>query len=161
MLAQSVPPALSLTIGGFAVTWIALLALFLRQRKQVSVLQEALKGTSGERLEPLLQDHLRTKQKLSTDYDEVRSRIQGLEDWSKGAVSKVGFVRYDAFGDTGGMQSFALALQNEHGDGVVLTTIVGREQIRLYGKSISAGACEQTLTPEEQEALKLAQRGRR
>jgi hypothetical protein len=160
MLAQINQPALSIIVGAFVVTWILLLAVWLKQSKESAAMREALKGSSGERLEPLLTEHLRSKGRLETSYQEAVDRIGEIEAWCRDAVAHTGFVRYDAFGDSGGHQSFALALQNEQGDGIVLTSIVGRDQIRIYGKSISGGKCEQGLTPEEQEALKLATKGR-
>ncbi len=160
MLAQIIQPALSIIVGAFALTWILMLALWLKQRKETQAMREALKGSSGDRLETLLTDHLRSKLRLETNYQEAVDRIGEIEGWCRNAVAHTGFVRYDAFGDSGGRQSFALALQNEQGDGIVLTSIVGRDQVRIYGKSISGGKCEQGLTPEELEALKLATRGR-
>lgn len=140
------------------ITWILLVFLFFNQRKELSAIREALRGTSGEKLEPLLMDHLRSKERLEHAYSDLSSRLASMESWSRGAVCGVGLVRYDAFGDAGGMQSFVLALQSEEGDGVVLTSIVGRDQIRLYGKEVTGGRCRVELTPEEQEALKLARR---
>lgn len=159
MLAQIAPPLVSIIVGAIALTWILLGVLWYRQAKELASLRQALKGTSGERLEPLLLDHLRSKERLETNYEEVAQRLRQLDEWCRSAVASAGFVRYDAFGDTGGRQSFALVLQNDLGDGIVINSIVGRDQIRVYGKSLSGGRCEQGLTPEEEEALKLARRG--
>ena len=62
-------------------------------------------------------------------------------------------VRYDAFGDMGGHLSWSLALLDDAGHGVVLTSIHGRSDARTYAKSISAWSCEQQLSPEEEEAI--------
>lgn len=151
---------LPVIVGAFVATWILLALLWWKQAKELRILKAALKGSGGEQLEPLLLDHLRSKGRLENNYKEACDRISALESWAKDANARTGFVRYDAFDDIGGRQSFALALQNEYGDGIVLTTIVGRDQMRLYGKAITNGQCEQGLTPEEQEALRLATRGR-
>jgi hypothetical protein len=160
MLAQNDIFTVPVLGAGLVITWVLLLFLFLRQRKELATLHEALRGTTGERLEPLLNDHLRSKERLERAYSDLSSRLASMESWSRGAVCGVGLVRYDAFGDSGGMQSFVLALQSEEGDGVVLTSIVGRDQIRLYGKEVIGGRCRVELTGEEQEALKLARRRR-
>ena len=65
-------------------------------------------------------------------------------------------VRYDAFGDMGGHLSWSLALLDDSGHGVVLTSIHGRSDSRTYAKSVSAWSCEQQLSPEEQEAIEHA-----
>lgn len=65
-------------------------------------------------------------------------------------------VRYDAFGDMGGRLSWSLALLDDGGDGVVLTSIHGRSDARTYAKNVAAWSGEQQLSPEEEEAVTLA-----
>ncbi len=62
-------------------------------------------------------------------------------------------VRYDAFGDMGGHLSWSLALLDDAGNGVVLTSIHGRSDARTYAKSVASWRCEQQLSPEEDEAI--------
>jgi hypothetical protein len=62
-------------------------------------------------------------------------------------------VRYDAFGDTGGKLSWSMALLDDKGDGVVLTSINSRADARTYAKEIKAFASEAKLSPEEEEAI--------
>ena len=65
-------------------------------------------------------------------------------------------VRYDAFGDMGGHLSWSLALLDDGGNGVVLTSIHGRSEARTYAKSDRGWTCEQQLSPEEDEAIEHA-----
>jgi hypothetical protein len=65
-------------------------------------------------------------------------------------------VRYDAFGDMGGHLSWSLALLDDAGNGVVLTSIHGRSDARTYAKNVSEWVCDQQLSPEEEEAIKFA-----
>jgi hypothetical protein len=65
-------------------------------------------------------------------------------------------VRYDAFGDMGGHLSWSMALLDDGGDGVVLTSIHGRSDSRTYAKNISAWNANQQLSPEEEEAIGFA-----
>ncbi len=67
-------------------------------------------------------------------------------------------VRYDAFGDTGGKLSWSMALLDDKGDGVVLTSINSRADARTYAKEIRAFASEAKLSPEEQEAIETLQK---
>ena len=65
-------------------------------------------------------------------------------------------VRYDAFGDMGGHLSWSLALLDDSGDGVVLSSIHGRSDARSYAKNIAGWRSEQQLSPEEDEAIEHA-----
>ena len=69
------------------------------------------------------------------------------------ALRHLAVVRYDAFGDMGGHLSWSLALLDDGGNGVVLTSIHGRSEARTYAKSITGWTCEQQLSPEEEEAI--------
>lgn len=73
-------------------------------------------------------------------------------------VQGVGFVRYSAFEDTGGDQSFSLALVDADGDGVVLSALYGRDATRVYAKSVDGWTSSRTLAREEVQALEEAQR---
>ena len=73
-----------------------------------------------------------------------------------GALRHLAVVRYDAFGDMGGHLSWSLALLDDGGDGVVLTSIHGRSEARTYAKSIVGWTCQQQLSPEEDEAVSHA-----
>jgi hypothetical protein len=72
------------------------------------------------------------------------------------ALRHVAVVRYDAFGDMGGRMSFTAALLDDSGDGLVITSINGRTEARAYAKGIKNATSEQTLSPEEAEAIALA-----
>jgi hypothetical protein len=71
-------------------------------------------------------------------------------------VQKVGLVRFDAFPDVGGEQSFALALLDENSDGVALSNIFGRSESRIYAKLVTGGQSKHTLSDEEKAAIRRA-----
>jgi hypothetical protein len=72
------------------------------------------------------------------------------------ALRHLAVVRYDAFGDMGGRLSWSLALLDDSGNGVVLTSIHGRSEARTYAKNISSWSCDQAMSPEEEEAVGYA-----
>lgn len=74
------------------------------------------------------------------------------------ASQKISVVRFNPFGDTGGDQSFALAVLDAHDSGYVLTSMHGREGTRVYVKPIDIGKSKYTLSKEEQQALEQATR---
>src|SRR5215211_5422825 len=79
----------------------------------------------------------------------------------EGAVRRVGLIRYDAFEDVGGRLSFSCALLDEHGTGVVVTSINGRQDTRVYAKPVTNSTSSYNLSIEEEEAIRQALAGPR
>jgi hypothetical protein len=73
-----------------------------------------------------------------------------------GSVRHVALLRFDAFEDVGGRLSFSCALLDDHGSGVVLTSINGRQETRVYAKPITDGDSTYNLSTEEAEAIRQA-----
>ena len=86
------------------------------------------------------------------DVDELRGDVGD-------ALRHVAVVRYDAFGDMGGRMSFSAAILDDAGDGVVLSSIVGRSDARTYAKGVKRGRSDQQLSDEERQAVAHARRG--
>ena len=74
-------------------------------------------------------------------------------------IQRVGVVRFNPFPDTGGNQSFAVAMLDARGDGVVLSSLHSRAGTRLYLKQITTGKAETALSEEETEAIRRARGG--
>ena len=91
---------------------------------------------------------------LATARDEAIRRVEALERTARTEIPRVGFVRFNAFSDVGSDLSYALALLNRDGDGVVLTSIYSREDTRTYGKSV--GAFKPAQDPSEEELAAIA-----
>ena len=72
------------------------------------------------------------------------------------ALRHVGVVRYDAFGDMGGRLSFSAALFDDEGNGLVISSINGRSETRTYAKPLVDLRSDHTLSPEEEDAIRLA-----
>jgi len=69
------------------------------------------------------------------------------------SARNLGVVRYDAFDDMGGKMSFSAALLDDHGNGLVITSINARAESRAYAKPIKGGSSEHNLSAEEQRAI--------
>ncbi len=93
---------------------------------------------------------------VPTDVAGLRAEVQALRTEAAEALRHLSVVRYDAFGDMGGRLSWSLALLDDAGNGVVLTSIHGRSEARTYAKNISGWSCEQAMSPEEEEAVTCA-----
>ena len=83
----------------------------------------------------------------------LRQEVAALARDAEQALRHLAVVRYDAFDDMGGQLSWSLALLDDAGSGVVLTSIHGRSDGRTYAKNVTAWTCEQQLSPEETEAI--------
>jgi hypothetical protein len=86
-------------------------------------------------------------------------RMAAAEDRLDGAIAYRALVRYDAYGEMSGHQSTSLALLDAGHNGVVLSSIAHRDTARLYCKQVHAGRGEHQLSPEEEEAVRLALAG--
>jgi hypothetical protein len=86
----------------------------------------------------------------------VEGRLAALERVATSEVPRVGFVRYNAFTDVGSDLSYALALLNKTGDGVVLSSIWSREETRTYGKAVQNFTSAQDASAEELAAIAKA-----
>jgi hypothetical protein len=74
----------------------------------------------------------------------------------EGSVRRVALLRYDAFEDVGGRLSFSCAMLDEHGTGVVITSINGRQETRVYAKPVTSRTSTYNLSAEEEEAIRQA-----
>lgn len=113
-------------------------------------------GTDGKNLESaiyqLMDDHLIFQNRVER-LEETAGRIDAEV---KHAVRGMATVRYNAFTDVGGKQSFATALISENGTGVVISSIYTRDRMNVYAKPILDFASEYELSSEESRALKEA-----
>jgi Protein of unknown function (DUF4446) len=95
-------------------------------------------------------------QALRTELTRAKSELDIARNELADALRHVAVVRYDAFGDMGGRMSFTAALLDDSGDGLVITSINGRTESRAYAKGVKQGTSDQSLSPEETEAIALA-----
>lgn len=93
---------------------------------------------------------------LPTDVRGLRDEVRALRLDAEQTFRHLSTVRYDAFADMGGQMSWSLALLDDNGDGVVLTSIHGRSDARMYLKDVRAWASDQQLSPEEDQAIEVS-----
>lgn len=94
--------------------------------------------------------------RLPTDVHGLRAEVEALRQENSEALRHLSVVRYDAFGDMGGQLSWSAALLDDGGNGLVLSSIHGRSESRTYAKNIVEWSSDQTLSPEEDEAINAA-----
>jgi len=93
-----------------------------------------------------LQDHLAA----------LTERVGQLETRGRAVLNRVGLVRFNPFLDTGSDLSFSLAMLNDEGDGVVITSLWARDEVRLYAKPVERQGSRYTLSQEEKQAIDMA-----
>lgn len=112
----------------------------------------------GKRIEAL-EEHGNAIRRLEGAVRKLALAERRLGTLSEEAVRHVGVVRFDAFEEMGGRLSFSAALLDSHGDGVVITSINGRQETRCYAKQVSGGASVHHLSDEERQAIRDALEG--
>ena len=138
----------------------ACVALTLKLRR-VRTAQRAVLGDAGERDLVRHAAELQDQFKLLGDYVQTAAergeqRLSDLERRVSTCISRRSLLRYDAYGEQSGHQSTTVALLDEVGCGLVLSSIVHREQARLYVRQVTAGGGDLQLSPEEVEAVRIA-----
>jgi Protein of unknown function (DUF4446) len=159
---QQFPPlyAALIAFGGALVALAIYHAAVLRpaiarMQALVGVHDELISGGAGgasERLAALE----RADTAIQAAMEGAQTRVATLEALSASDVSRCGFVRYDAFADAESGLSYALALLNRQGNGVVLTSIYSRADTRTYGKPVEAFRPTIQASAEELEAIERA-----
>ncbi len=134
--------------------WLSSLTFFLvfltrRFRAQV-------KGSRGQNLEKIVQDLLLGQKKDRKDIDLSQKEITVLKEQAREHVQKIALVRYNPFNETGGNQSFSLALLDGKNSGIVISSFHSREGTRLYIKQVAKGQADNSFSQEEKSAIKEA-----
>jgi biopolymer transport protein ExbB/TolQ len=140
-------------IGGVIIGVIAFGAIaywvFVLQKK----LRIFMNGKDGADLESTI---FKLTEKVATLEETLKAHKEGLEYIDarvKRSIRGYSLVRYNAYDDAGGEQSFASGLLDEHTDGYILSVITNRNHVGVYAKKVVNGNAETSLTAEEKEAL--------
>jgi hypothetical protein len=147
-----------LSIVAIAALTLALLALLLaaagasasRRKEEAAALPQ------GDRLEMLVENQAKQIRRLEGAARQLAGGERKLAELLQGSIQHVGVVRFDAFEDMGGRLSFSAAFLNAHGDGIVITSINGRQDTRCYAKEVRGGASVHNLSGEEEQAIREA-----
>jgi hypothetical protein len=154
---------LALAFGGLAALVLLLLIGFAIQSarlgRAVRDYRELVRGTDGG----TLHDRLVGSAEQAVKAGERMSRIEAMHDVIDGrtrrSLQHIGLVRFNPFDDTGSDQSFAIALLDDARDGVVISSLHGRANTRVFAKPVSGGGSGHTLSDEETQAIRIAIEG--
>jgi hypothetical protein len=157
---QGIVALAAVGVGAIALVWVIVLAVRLRRLRAA---QRTILG--GEETD--LAAHAASLQEafvqLRDWVEEVASglegRVAGAERRMDGSIAHTSVVRYDAMNELSGQQSSTVALLDARRTGVVISSILHRDQARLYVKQVREGNPEYELSPEEQQAVDEALAG--
>lgn len=139
----------------FLLFWLLVLTiLYVRLQSR---LRKVLKSSKKDTILDILNDILSSEDKLEKRLGEVNKEVEGLISDSRFYIQKIGLIRFNPFNDTGGDQSFILALVNQEDSGVVISGLHTRNGTRWYAKKVEHGkGVEHELSEDEVKAIKSA-----
>ncbi len=153
------PRTAELVLIVLVVVVIALaVSVALLYRSQTSLrrrLRRLLTDGEGVGLDAIAAD-LEKVDRLGERVDALNALQRDLERTGQRAIQRVGVVRFNPFTDTGGDQSFAIALLDALGNGLVVSSLHGRADTRIFAKGVRGGRSKHQLSTEEEEAIRQA-----
>jgi hypothetical protein len=148
--------------GAAAVALIWLIALSIKLRR-LRAAQRTVLGTADTDLvghaATLQEAFVQLRDWVEETATRLDERMLAAEHRIDGCVTYTSLIRYDAYNEMSGRQSSTLALLDAHRTGVVVSSILHRDQARVYVKPVREGASELELSPEEHEAIEAAVAG--
>lgn len=115
--------------------------------------RKMMTGADGSNLERMLIGHINEMKAVAEENERIKQENKRIDALLQLAITRVGVVRFRAFDDMGSDLSYAVALLDSHNNGVILTSIFGREDSRSYVKPVENGTSTYALMAEEQQAL--------
>lgn len=143
-----------------AVAVALIVYLFQRLRRVEGEYELLTRGREGRNFVEIVNDNIAQVERVVQEMDSLSERYAWVLRRMAGSVQHVGVVRFDAFRDLGGLLSFAVALLDDRGNGLVLSSIYGRSESRTYAKPVVERGSSYPLSPEEKEAIRLAMQDR-
>jgi hypothetical protein len=151
----------ALAAGGVAIVALLLSIVLYLKLRRLRGAQTTVLGTSGQRdlvthAEGIEIAFVELRELVESTFEQVQRRLEADESRIARGISRTAVIRYDAYNEMSGRQSSSMALLDEQGTGVVLSSILHRDQARLYVKGVRGGDPEMELSPEEDEAVRTA-----
>lgn len=156
----SLPGLVALGAAVLALVAVILAAVLMVRTRRLRRAQSAVLG-DGTR------DLVAHAERLQVAFTELRDWVEGsmqhldqrterIESRLDGCLAYHSVIRYDAYGEMSGRQSSSIALLDSHRSGVVVSSILHRDQARIYVKPVGEGRGASELSPEEAEAVETA-----
>ena len=138
------------------IMYAFILNLYMDVRRMKKRYKKMMTGVESGNLERMLIGHIDEVQRVKEQNTALEVENKKISDLLQQALTRVGMVRFRAFEDMGGDLSYAVAMLDSHNNGVILSSVFGREGSQAYAKPIENGSSTYKLTEEEQQALREA-----
>jgi hypothetical protein len=113
-------------------------------------------GKNGQSLEATIHDLVNAATELHKRQDDIIAMLEDVDGRVKTSIRGVELIRFNPFEDAGSNQSFAIALLNEEGDGVVLSSLYSRERMSIFAKPVKQLSSPHELSDEEKDVITKA-----
>jgi hypothetical protein len=155
----------ALAFGALATLVLLLLIAFAVQSarlgRAIRTYRELVRGQDGGTLHDRLVGSAEQAVRATERMNEIQAMQGVIEKRSLRSLQHIGLVRFNPFEDTGSDQSFAIALLDDQRDGIVISSLHGRANTRVFAKPVAAGGSPHNLSDEESQAIKIAIEGTR
>ncbi|MCK4259416.1 MAG: DUF4446 family protein [Halanaerobiales bacterium] len=135
---------------------IVIIVTFLRTSKLTKIIKKVTHNQDGMSIEAIIHQYYSKIDSIQKNQQEIMKEQAQIVEILKNCFSKSGIVRFNPFDQVGGDQSFVIALLDQEGNGIVMSSLYGRNQSRFYGKPIVNGKSSYTLSDEEKKAIQQA-----
>jgi len=142
---------LVITIGILGLLVIVLLILSIVTMLR---LKKLTRGQSAASLETVIKENNKLVKEIKNTLKNQETQIVDIKQDAMKNIQNVGVIRFNPFKETGGSQSFVVALTDKKNNGVVISSLYARERVNIFAKPIINGGSTYTLTDEEQQALR-------
>lgn len=142
---------MTIIIGGLLFVALVLIGWIIALERRIKRLTA---GKQVASLEEIIGDLGEDVERIMLAWQKADERFTHIDERLKKQISHVKTVRFNPFADQGSNQSFATAIVNDHGDGVVISSLYARDKVSVYSKPVKSHQSEYDLTEEEIAALK-------
>lgn len=144
-------------LNSIILIWLGVLSYiywsYLKEKKKIT------KEIKNKGIDNFLKEIFEKNNQIERDIYKLYKASKEINNIATRSLSRVSMIRYNPFGDTGGDQSFSIALLDLKDNGLVLSSLHSRSGTRIYSKPIISGQSNHHLTEEEIEVMRRAQKG--
>lgn len=142
----------SITVISFLMNIVALKSISKLKKKY----RKMMRGNDNKNIEEVINNYLDEVEKIKENNENLMNQYGTITSKLSKSIQKTAITRYKAFDDVGSDLSFSLALLDDENNGIMLTSIYGRNESTVYAKPIDSGISRYDMSDEEKEVLDIA-----
>ncbi|MCV0403744.1 MAG: DUF4446 family protein [Chloroflexi bacterium] len=161
LLTENLSLAFGVLAGLVVILLIVVLAQSVRLGRAVRRYRDLVRDGEGGSLHDRLVGSAEQAVHATERMREIEALHATIEGRTRRSLQHIGLVRFNPFDDTGSDQSFAIALLDDDRDGIVISSLHGRANTRVFAKPVADGSSPHNLSDEESQAIRIAVEGTR